>query len=51
MIIGTCMTACAPQQTDPPQPARTPEALAMLQTLNTLPQQGVFMFGHHDDPV
>ena len=23
----------------------------MLQTLKTLPQQGVFMFGHHDDPV
>lgn len=30
---------------------RTPEALAMLETLKTLPEQGVFMFGHHDDPV
>ena len=30
---------------------RTPEASAMLETLTTLPEQGVFMFGHHDDPV
>ena len=51
MIIGTCMTACAPQQKETPKPERTPEALAMLQTLKTLPQKGVFMFGHHDDPV
>ena len=51
MIIGTCMTACAPQQKETPKPEHTPEALAMLQTLKTLPQQGVFMFGHHDDPV
>lgn len=30
---------------------RTPEASAMLETLKTLPEQGIFMFGHHDDPV
>ena len=55
ILAGTCliasMTACTPQQKETPKPNRTPEALAMLQTLKTLPQQGVFMFGHHDDPV
>lgn len=55
ILAGTCliasMTACTPQQKETPKPERTPEALAMLQTLKTLPQKGVFMFGHHDDPV
>ena len=50
-LIGTCITACSSQQKETPKPTRTPEALAMLQTLKTLPEQGVFMFGHHDDPV
>ena len=30
---------------------RTHEAEAMLATLRALPGQGVFMFGHHDDPM
>ena len=29
----------------------TAEARAMLATLRALPAKGVFMFGHHDDPV
>lgn len=29
----------------------TPEAREMLAVLRTLPEQGVFMFGHHDDPM
>ena len=29
----------------------TAEARAMLATLRSLPAKGVFMFGHHDDPV
>lgn len=29
---------------------RTPEALALLDTLRKIPEKG-FMFGHHDDPV
>ena len=30
---------------------RTHEAEQMLATLKALPEQGVFMFGHHDDPM
>ena len=30
---------------------RTHEAEAMLAALKALPEQGVFMFGHHDDPM
>ena len=30
---------------------RTQEAEAMLATLKALPEQGAFMFGHHDDPM
>lgn len=29
----------------------TPEAREMLSVLRALPEQGVFMFGHHDDPM
>ena len=54
ILAGTCliatMAACNNAK-EQEVSARTPEALAMLQTLKTLPEQGVFMFGHHDDPV
>lgn len=30
---------------------RSPEAEKMIETLKALPQQGLFMFGHHDSPV
>ena len=54
ILAGTCliatMAACNNAK-EQEVSARTPEALAMLQTLKTLPEKGVFMFGHHDDPV
>ena len=55
ILAGTCliatMAACNQAKEQDVPATRTPEALAMLQTLKTLPEQGVFMFGHHDDPV
>ena len=55
ILAGTCliasMAACNQAKEQDVPAARTPEALAMLQTLKTLPEQGMFMFGHHDDPV
>lgn len=39
-------TACQAQKQ-----ARTPEAAAMLKTLENMPRDGKFMFGHHDDTM
>ena len=39
-------TACQAQKQ-----TRTPEAVAMLKTLENMPRDGKFMFGHHDDTM
>lgn len=39
-------TACQAQKQ-----TRTPEAVAMLKTLEDMPRDGKFMFGHHDDTM
>ncbi len=51
MLLGACFAACNSPQEQLSNTQRTPEASSMLETIKKLPQQNVFMFGHHDDPV
>lgn len=53
LIAGACITACSSNQGKQmeQQELKSPEAVMMLNILKTVPQQGKFMFGHHDDPV
>ncbi|WP_300724822.1 glycoside hydrolase family 26 protein [uncultured Bacteroides sp.] len=52
MSLVTCFTtACSSAKDTTETPAKSQEALFMLKELNALPQQGKFMFGHHDSPV
>ena len=53
LIAGACITACSSNQGKPVerQVLKNPEAVMRLDILKAVPQQGTFMFGHHDDPV
>ena len=64
IILGLCLLATAAWQAEAcaamggmaaggadKECKHTPEAREMLAVLRTLPEQGVFMFGHHDDPM
>lgn len=53
LIAGACVFACSGNQGKQVerQELKSPEAVMMLDILKAVPQQGKFMFGHHDDPV
>ena len=53
LVAGVCITACNSNQGKQVEQkeVKTPEAVAMLDMLKTVSQQGKFLFGHHDDPV
>ena len=53
LIAGACVSACSGNQGKQVerQELKSPEAVMMLDILKAVPQQGKFMFGHHDDPV